>query len=91
MNIIILDGSVMTSREKAYKHIAKQLRFPGYFGKNLDALFDLLTDMYVNDDTIVILMNAQKMKKSLNEYGDRIIEAFSNASEDKNFIFIVKD
>ena len=44
MNIIILDGSVMTSRERAYKHIARELRFPEYFGKNLDALYDLLTE-----------------------------------------------
>ena len=83
MNIIILDGSVMTSRERAYKHIARELRFPEYFGKNLDALYDLLTDLYVNEDTIVILMNCRKMKKSLGEYGDKLIEAFANASEEK--------
>ena len=91
MNIIILDGSVMTSRERAYKHIARELRFPEYFGKNLDALYDLLTDLYVNEDTIVILMNCRTMKKSLGEYGDKLIEAFANASEEKGFIFIIKD
>ena len=91
MNIIILDGSLMTSREKTYRHIAKELRLPDYFGKNLDALYDLLTDLYVNDDTIVILINCRKMKKSLGEYGDRLIQAFTNASEEKNFIFIIKD
>ena len=91
MNIIILDGSVMTSRERAYKHIARELRFPEYFGKNLDALYDLLTDLYVNEDTIVILMNCRKMKKSLGEYGDKLIDVFANASEEKGFIFIVKE
>ena len=91
MNIIVLDGSVMTSRERAYKHIARELRFPEYFGKNLDALYDLLTDLYVNEDTIVILMNCRKMKKSLGEYGDKLIEAFANEKKKKGFIFIIKD
>ncbi len=91
MNIVILDGSVMTSREKAYRHIGRQLHFPEYFGKNLDATHDLLTDMYVNEDTIIILMNARKMKKSLGEYGDKLIDVFAASSEEKGFIFIVKE
>ena len=91
MNIIILDGSVMTSREKAYNHIAREFRFPAYFGKNLDALYDMVMDSYVNEDTIIILMNYRKMKKSLNEYADKMVTVFSEAMEEKEFIFIVKD
>ena len=91
MNIIILDGAVMTSREKAYSHIAKEFRLPDYFGKNLDALYDMVMDNYVNEDTIIILMNYQKMKKNLNEYADKIVSVFSDVIEEKEFIFIVKD
>ena len=90
MNIIILDGAVMTKR-KAYSHIAKEFRLPDYFGKNLDALYDMVMDNYVNEDTIIILMNYQKMKKNLNEYADKIVSVFSDAVEEKEFIFIVKD
>ena len=39
----ILDGSRMTSRAEAHARLAEALDFPGWYGKNLDALFDLLS------------------------------------------------
>ena len=91
MNIMILDGSQMTSREKAYNHIAREFRLPEYFGKNLDALYDMLMDMYVNEDTLIILINFSKMKKSLDEYADKIVAVFEDARSEKEFMFFVKD
>ena len=57
MNIIILDGQYMTSREAAYEYIGKTMSFPDYFGKNLDALFDCLGEMRIDKITI---LNSEK-------------------------------
>ena len=51
----ILDGSQMTTREAAHAHLAKQLRFPEYYGNNLDALYDCVTDL--PDAEIVIVFS----------------------------------
>jgi len=39
----VLDGHVVTSIEKFYDELARQLSFPRHFGRNMDALWDTLT------------------------------------------------
>ncbi|RJQ80499.1 barnase inhibitor [Pseudonocardiaceae bacterium YIM PH 21723] len=41
----VLDGQKVRTRQQFYAAIATALDFPEYFGKNLDALHDLLTDL----------------------------------------------
>jgi ribonuclease inhibitor len=38
-----LQGKSIRSLEEFYDEIARKLRFPDYFGQNLDALWDVLT------------------------------------------------
>ncbi|MBQ7499583.1 MAG: barstar family protein [Clostridia bacterium] len=82
-----LNGRKMTSREEAYEHISETLEFPEYAGKNLDALYDLLSVMSAE----VELKNACDMLKELRGYGCKILKCFFDASEDNgNFKFTVK-
>jgi ribonuclease inhibitor len=39
----VLNGHAVDSMESFYSEIAGQLPFPKYFGRNLDALWDVLT------------------------------------------------
>jgi ribonuclease inhibitor len=39
----VLDGRTIGSMQSFYSEIAGQLHFPEYFGRNLDALWDVLT------------------------------------------------
>ncbi|MBE6949561.1 MAG: ribonuclease inhibitor [Ruminococcaceae bacterium] len=41
---VVLDGCMMQDRNSAHDHIKTQLDFPDYYGRNLDALYDLLTE-----------------------------------------------
>ena len=43
-HICIIDGATVRSIEDVYFDFARQLGFPPYFGRNLDALFDSLSD-----------------------------------------------
>ena len=45
MNIFILDGTRMLDRSEAHRYIARILRLPEYYGENLDALYDCLTEI----------------------------------------------
>ncbi|MBM3599431.1 MAG: barnase inhibitor [Alphaproteobacteria bacterium] len=39
----ILDGAALKDLDAVYDALASQLGFPGHFGRNLDALWDVLT------------------------------------------------
>ena len=39
----VLDGKAVLSVDRFYDEISAQLGFPSYFGRNLDALWDVLT------------------------------------------------
>ena len=42
--IITIDGLSIKKKEDFYENIKKDLNAPQYFGNNLDALYDLLTE-----------------------------------------------
>ena len=41
----ILDGRYMLSKAEAHRYLQETFGFPAYYGKNLDALYDCLTDL----------------------------------------------
>ena len=51
MKKIILDLRNTTDRETLYDVIAEAFSFPAYFGRNLDALYDCLTE--IAEDTCI--------------------------------------
>ncbi len=53
MKIVLLRGS-----EPYHDILARELDFPAYYGRNLDALHDCLTE--ISADTAIILANAPK-------------------------------
>ena len=64
-------GLCMHTREKAHAHLKRKLYLPDYYGCNLDALHDCLTD--VPEPTQITLRFANSMQKHLGEYGTRLI------------------
>lgn len=51
-----IDGSKAQTLRAFYPRIAKQLFFPDYFGKNLDALADCLCSLEVTGSAQVVLL-----------------------------------
>ena len=45
MKQITLDGNLLADITKVHDYLKEVLEFPEYYGKNLDALFDCLTDL----------------------------------------------
>ena len=83
MKMIILDGSCMTDRAAAYTHIAEKMNFPSYFGKNLDALWDMLTTCR---DTDVSLFHASVLLNNLGSYGCKLIACFFDAAKENPYL-----
>ena len=61
----------MVSREETHKYLKETFGFPEYYGENLDALHDCLTEM---DDLEVEILNADDMLEALGEYGKKLFK-----------------
>ena len=88
MEIIILDGNRMTTRDKTYEYINKTMRFPDYAGKNLDALHDCLSEL--NGNIIIIIQNCEALRNNLDKYADKILTVFRITSEEAGYTFVEK-
>lgn len=75
MKIISLDGNELNNRERAHEYLQEMLGFPDYYGRNLDALFDCLTEL---DETEVIIEQGDVYS----QYLERILEVFHEAAEE---------
>ena len=67
----ILDGKKMVSKEETHKYLKETFGFPEYYGENLDALHDCLTEM---EDLEVELLNADDMLSALGDYGKKLLK-----------------
>ena len=70
MNEIILYGEEM--EENPHEYIKEKLDFPDYYGENLDALFDCLSEI---DNKTIIIKNREKLDNDL-------IATFKDACEE---------
>lgn len=79
MNRLVIDGNFIESKAQLHELIARELQFPDWYGKNLDALFDCLTDL--SEETAIEIKNADLLRETLGGYADRLLQAVSEASE----------
>lgn len=85
MRQLILDASYMTDRKTAHKYIARQLSFPEYYGHNLDALYDMLTD--IPKPTTIIVNHSGLLEAQLGtSYGKLLLEVLKDSAAENNFL-----
>ncbi|MCD7975369.1 MAG: barstar family protein [Phascolarctobacterium sp.] len=79
MRYIKLDAEETKSRKGAHEYLAAKLKFQDYYGNNLDALYDCLTE--VAADTSVAVPRKISEKGYLGDYGEKMLAAFCDAAE----------
>ena len=63
MKQVILDGTGLTTSAQVHELLARELDFPTWYGANLDALYDCLTD--VTQECCIVLTHTAAMEAHL--------------------------
>ena len=88
MRTITLDCTLITDDQTAHDVFAQTLDFPATYGRNLDALYDLLSTC---PETELTLTNLPALGK-LFRYGDNLLLAVKDAARDNpNLTLILEE
>ena len=79
MKTFILDGAAVMSREDLHEKLARGLGLPEWYGGNLDALYDCLTDL---EDTVIRIENRFDLEESLGNYANSLLRVLKDAAEE---------
>ena len=72
---ITIDCIEWSSMEEAHLSLQKNLNFPSWYGKNLDALYDLLTEQPFQ----ITLVNTEQARMQMGDDLDRILLVMRDA------------
>ena len=83
MNRIELYAQQMTDRVACHDHLAKAFGFPQWYGRNLDALYDLLTQ--IDTPTIIRLNHCQLLEG----YSKCLLKVLAQATAQNPYLWFV--
>lgn len=77
MRKVILNCEKLIERKKAHQYLAQMLDFPDYYGKNLDALFDCLTEL----GECTIILQGESVLRQTDGYGVKVLKVLEEAAQ----------
>lgn len=80
MQKVELNWEEMRDAEEAHVYLGQKFEFPDYYGGNLDALYDCLTE--ICEDTLIEIHNSEACQ----EYGKKLYQVFLDAEEENPFL-----
>ena len=82
----ILDMRCLNEKEQAHDYLQAHLPLPSYYGRNLDALYDMLTDLCTETRIIVDLSDTEN--EEIRDYLLRMTEVMEDAARENSFLEI---
>lgn len=86
---ITLDGLEIQSIEEVHDLFAQTLDLPEWYGRNLDALFDCLTDAH--EPVTVRLLHKDELRERLGRRGSALIRLLRRASKETTSVTLVEE
>ena len=85
---IILDGLELRSLEEVHDRFARALDLPEWYGRNLDALFDCLTDL--GEPVAVRLLHQEALEDRLGPRGRALARLLRRAAEENPRVTLLR-
>lgn len=86
---VLINGKEIKTREQLHTLISKQLKFPTYYGKTLDSLYDILSADIIGDSVIKFKhLNILKARLG-SEYVEALVQTIMDAAEDNNRVILL--
>ena len=86
MTEILIDCTAIRDRTAFHNALAQAMVFPEWYGKNLDALHDCLTD--IGTDTILRLLHWGAVEAALGSYGKAAARVMEQADLENPHFFV---
>lgn len=86
MDKVILNGKRMITRETTHAYLKRKFGFPEYYGRNLDALWDLLSSWDREMD--IVIVNHKAVTENLDGYGVSLLKLFRELDEESRHIHV---
>ena len=80
MRKIHIAADQFSTEEEVQEFFQEQFNFPDYYGKNLDALYDLLSE--VTEKTHITISGGIADEANLGEYSERLLTVLEEAAQD---------
>ena len=87
MRRIELDGACLTRRGQAMDYLSARLELPEWWGRNLDALYDCLTEP--GEPRLLVLADRAAMEGA--PFGRRLLRVLEDAAEENPFLKLEED
>jgi RNAse (barnase) inhibitor barstar len=90
---VFIDGSACDHIDKCYDSLQQQLSIPEYFGKNLDALEEVLADLeWIDEAKIkIIILNESALFKNSDAKKKDFLEVLNSSENEKLEIIYLGD
>ena len=89
MRIVTIDCSTIADRDGFHTAMEEALGFPSWYGRNLDALHDCLTD--ISEDTRIHLVNWADAEEKLGNYARSAKRAILEAAIENRNLAVLFD
>ena len=80
MREYVLNLKGLYSKDKIHARIKSVFAFPEYYGGNLDALHDCLTD--IRTPCVITIKNADLAAPEMTDYVERLLTVFKDAADE---------
>ncbi len=83
MRYAVIDAAALTGRQDLHEKLARRLSLPAWYGRNLDALYDCLTEP--GGELVLRIENPQALSERLGDYAGPFLRVLDDAQADGRF------